>query len=342
MNKIRILIVLSAAALFFNCISFAGLQKETPYSPPSAKKYAELKGIFSGLTAGEIEKSINIANRPEMTDIVNNILIYLKYKKLVKQTKKLPPIFFLYSKQNNVLNYAGGLYFDVENIIVLNANLLLTNNIAPNNLPKNMQQAVDFVTFASIISHELMHYEDLINESEVYNMDSAALNELKAYKRSEKVIEYFTKMTKAEADEIIPIPDFYNSVQLLEKQFIDIRKYYIKLINAAEIFLNNEDKIRETLGLDKDKFKMLSFSPKVLFNSKDGGHIVKIESSFLNFAQNLFFEINILSGTLKILNSPDEIKKFRENAKNITLVNKHSYTVTRTGTAKKNNGVISK
>ena len=198
----------------------------------------------------------------------------------------------------------------------------------PNNLPKNMQLAVDFVTFASIIGHELMHYEDLVNKSQIYNMDSAALNELNAYKRSEKILEYFIGMAKAEADEVISIPGFYESIQKLEDYFVNMRKNYIKIVDAAEIFLNNENKICETLGLDKNKFKMLSFVPRIVFNAKNGGHIVNIESKFLDLPYRLLFEINIISGTIKLLNSPAEIAAFKKDAKKVSLIDKKSYTIT--------------
>lgn len=321
------IIVLLLIPVFFNATLFAGLQRETPYSPPSPQQYRELKKFFPDLTDAEIEKSIKISKKQNVTDIINNILVYLKYKKLIKQTKKLPPIFIVYSKSSNILSYVGGLYYDVENIIVLNANLFHTDGIHPNNLPKHMQQAVDFVTFAAIIGHELMHYEDLINESEIYNMDGAILNEWKAYKRSEKIIEYFMKMPKEEADEVIHIGGFYESVQRFEEHFINMRRHYIKIIDAANIVLNNEDKICKKLGLDKEKFKMLSFSPRIIFNEKNGGHIVKVESHFLNLQYRIFFETNIISGELKFINTPEEIKKFKEEAANITLIDKYSYTI---------------
>lgn len=330
MRKI-ILTVLTAAAVFSGEIFAGGLREERPYSPPAPQKYRLLKKYFPALTEKEIKKSANISRRPEFTDLINDILVYLRYKKLIKQTKILPPIFLLYSDNNSALTFAGGLYYDSGNIIILNANNFYTGGIIANDLSENERAALDFVTFAAIIGHELMHYEDLVNKSELQQLDGAALNEFNAYKRSEKIIEYFLKMPKAEADEIIPVENFYESVRKFEDYFNDIRKNYIKIVKAAGIFLKNEQKICATLGLDKDKFKMLTFFPAIVFNAKNGGHIIKVESGFLDLKYRLLFEINIISGSVKALNAPKEIEAFKKEAREIILVNKKSYVRTRLG-----------
>lgn len=324
-----IMTVLITAAVFSGAVYSDGLREERPYSPPSPQKYRLLKKYFPALTGREITKSANISSRPEFTNLINGILVYLRYKKLIKQTKILPPIFLLYSDNNSALTFAGGLYYDSGNIIILNANNFYTGGIIANNLPENMRAALDFVTFASIIGHELMHYEDLANKSKLQHIDGAALSEFNAYKRSEKIIEYFVKMTKAEADEIIPIENFYESVRQFEDYFNDIRKNYIKIVKAAEIFLKNEQKICAMLGLDKDKFKMLTFFPAIVFNAKNGGHIIKVESGFLDLNYKLLFEINIISDSIKTLNAPKEIEAFKKEAQRITLVNRKSYVKTR-------------
>lgn len=210
--------------------------------------------------------------------------------------------------------------------MVLNANKFYTDNLLPNNLPLNAQKTIDFVSFASIICHELMHYEDFSGSSEINSADADALSELNAYKKSEKVIEYFMKMPEAEADEIIPIPGFYKYMQRFEEYFLNIRKNYIKIVDAAEIFMANEKKICDMLGLDKNKFKMLSFFPQIVFNAKNGGHIIRVASFFLDLPQRLVFEINILSGTLKLENGQNEIKIFKEEAKKRELIDRKTFT----------------
>jgi hypothetical protein len=136
-------------------------------------------------------------------------------------------------------------------------------------------------------------------------------------------------MSEAEADEIIPIRDFYKSIRMFEEYFTDMRKNYIKMANAAKIFLNNEDKIRKTFGIDENMFKMLPFYPQLQFNVKNGGHIVRTESNLLNIAQPLKFNINILTGNLEILNTPQEIEAIKRQAKNIKVIDKNSYIIIR-------------
>ncbi|MCL2144305.1 MAG: hypothetical protein FWH43_02235 [Endomicrobia bacterium] len=306
----------------------AGLQGQRPYAPPSEKQFRELKEVLPGLSDSDIEKSIKITKSPENIELINNILVFLHYKKLIKQIKKLPPIFLIYSDNKNVLVFKGGIYYDNKNIIILNANML-AKNIENGKMPANMRKTIDFVTFSTILSHELMHYEDYLEVSEYYNMDAFVLSEWKAYKRSEKSIDYFLKMNKAEADEIIPIPDFYNYTQMLEDYFTDMRKNYIKIVTAADIFLNNENKICGTFGISKDMFKIIAFFPQLQFNVKNGGHIIKAESNLMNFSQMLKFNINILTGQLDILNTPAEIEAIKNQAKNIKLINKKSYFILR-------------
>ncbi|MCL1972705.1 MAG: hypothetical protein FWG57_06950 [Endomicrobia bacterium] len=309
--------------------AFAGLQKRTLYAPPSEKQFRELKEIFPNFSDKDMEKSIKLAREQENIDIINNILAFLQYKNLIKQTKKLPPIFMIYSDNNGILAYNGGMYSDNKNIILLNANMLMANSAEQNKMPKHMQDAIDFVAFASILSHELMHYEDFASATEIRDADSFVLSELKAYKRSEKTLEYFLNMSEAEADEIIPIRDFYKSIRMFEEYFTDMRKNYIKMADAAKIFLNNENKIRKTFGIDENMFKMLPFYPQLQFNVKNGGHIVRTESNLLNIAQPLKFNINILTGNLDILNTPQEIEAIKKQAKNIKVIDKNSYIIIR-------------
>ncbi|MDR1695404.1 MAG: hypothetical protein LBR69_02050 [Endomicrobium sp.] len=309
--------------------AYAALQGQTPYKPPSEKQFRELKKIFPDFSAKDIEKSINLSKNPEKIDLINNILVFLQYKQLVKQIKKLPPIFLIYSENNQILDYKGGLYFDNGNIILLNANMLMENGPQRDELPKHIQAAVDFVVFSAILSHELMHYEDFLNVNDIEKMDSSALSELNAYKRSEKTVDYFIKMPEAEADELIPIPYFYKSIQMGTEYFTDMRKNYIKSAQAADIFLNNESKIRKTFAIDKEMFKMISFLPHLQFNAKNGGHIIKFESDLFNFPQKLKFSINILTETLDILNTPKEIAAIKEQAKNVKILDKYSYLMIR-------------
>ena len=326
-KKITALFIISI--LFYCGAVYAGLQKQRPYTPPSEKQYKELKAIFANFSDQDLEKSINISKNAENIELINNILVFLQYKKLIRQTKKLPPIFLIYSQSNQVLNYKGGLYSDNKNIILLNANLFMENTQQRQNIPKNIQAAIDFVVFSSILSHELTHYEDFLEPKEVELMDSFTLSEQKAYKKAEKTIDYFLKMTKAEADEIIPIPQFYDSIQTAEEYFINIRKNYIKMAQAADMLLNNENKICKTFGIDKNMFKMIAFLPHVQFNAKYGGHIVRIESNLFNFPQTLKFDINTLTGTVSILNPPKEIDAIKEQAKNVQIIDKNSYLIIR-------------
>lgn len=324
--KIKFAAVMLSILMFFAVTSFADLQKETPYKPPLKKEYVKLKKFFN-ISDAEIERSVTIAQDQDIKDLINQILVYLKYKKLIKHTNKLPPIFLIYSDGDKILPFQGGRYYDIENIILINANKLYTNNIMPNNLPLDAQKTVDFVSLASTICHELMHYEDFFDASlSIDDSDADVLSELNAYKKSEKVIEYFMKMPEAEAEEIISIAQFYLHMQRLEGYFLNMRKNYIKIADAAEIFVNDEKKICEKLGLSKNQFKMLSFHPHIVFNAKNGGHIINAESFFLDLPQRLLFEINILSGTLKIKNSAAEIKKFKEEAAKITMIDRKTFS----------------
>jgi len=309
--------------------AYAGTHKQTPYAPPSAKQFRALKEAFPNFSDKDIEKSIKISHKQENIDLINNILIFLKYKNLVKQTKQLPPIFLVYETTNQILAYKGGLYFDNKGVILLNANLLMANSDQRDKIPANLQAAIDFINFSVILSHELVHYQDSLKITELENMEAFALSERKAYKRSEKTLDYFLKMTKEEADEIIPITNFYDSIQMLEEYFTNMRKNYIKMAQAADIFLNNKKKILETFGIDKNMFKLIPFLPQLQFNGKNGGNIIKIESPFLNFPQLLKFNIDILTETLKIANTPKEIASIREQAKNIKIVDKNSYLIIR-------------
>ena len=328
LKKITALFIIS---ILFYCDStaYAWFQKQKPYTPPSEKQYKELRPLFVNFSSQDLEKSINISKSAENIDLINNILVFLQHKKLIRQTKKLPPIFLIYSQNNQVLSYKGGSYSDNKNIILLNANLLMANTQQRQNIPKNIQAAIDFVVFSSILSHELTHFEDFLEVKEVENMDSFILSEQKAYEKAEKTIDYFLKMTKAEADEIIPIPQFYDSMQIAEEYFINIRKNYIKMVQAADILLNNENKVCKTFGIDKNMFKMITFLPHVQFNAKYGGHIVRIESNLFNFQQTLKFDINTLTGIVSILNPPKEIEAIRKQAKNIQIIDKNSYLIIR-------------
>ncbi|MCL2334563.1 MAG: hypothetical protein FWC57_00685, partial [Endomicrobia bacterium] len=212
---------------------------------------------------------------------------------------------------------------------VLNANLLMANSGQRGQIPANAQTAIDFVDFSAILSHELMHYEDSLKVIEVKNMEPFALSERKAYKISEKSLDYFLKMPKAEAEEIIPVADFYNSMQALDEYFTDMRKNYIKAEQAADIFLNNEEKIRKTFGIDKKMFKLIPFLPQLQFNAKNGGSVMRVESYFLNFPQTLKFNIDTLTGTLDILNTPEEVEEIRVQAKNVKIIDKNSYLILR-------------
>ena len=316
-------------SLFWSGAAYAGLHKQTPYTPPSAKQYGQLKKIFPNFTDKDIEKSIKLSKKRENIELINNILIFLKYKGLIKGTEKLPPIFLAYSANDDILTYKGGLYFDNKNIIVLNANLLMANSGQRGQIPANAQTAIDFVDFSAILSHELMHYEDSLKVIEVKNMEPFALSERKAYKISEKSLDYFLKMPKAEAEEIIPVADFYNSMQALDEYFTDMRKNYIKAEQAADIFLNNEEKIRKTFGIDKKMFKLIPFLPQLQFNAKNGGSVMRVESYFLNFPQTLKFNIDTLTGTLDILNTPEEVEEIRVQAKNVKIIDKNSYLILR-------------
>ncbi len=326
MNK-YIFGALLISSVLLNASAYAGLQKQTPYAPPSEKQYWELKSVFKNISDKDIEKSIRISQKRENIDLINNILVFLQYKKLIKQTKKLPPIFLVYS-DNGILTHKGGVYYDNKNIIILNANMLAANG-QYGKLQKNLQTAVDFVTIAPILSHELMHYEDYVNASSIPNMDGFALSEWKAYKRSEKTIEYFLKMTKAEADEIMPVDRFYDLLQHLEEYMTDMRKNYIKSVDAADIFLNNENKICKTFAINKDMFKMIGFFPLLQFNAKNGGHIVLVDSDLFNIPMPLKFSINILNGELKVLNSSAEIEAIKTRTKNIKVIDKNSYLILR-------------
>ncbi|MCL2389941.1 MAG: hypothetical protein FWD54_07075 [Endomicrobia bacterium] len=324
----KITAVFIISSVFYCGAAYAGLQKQAPYKPPSEKQFRELQTIFPNFSDKDIEKSIKLSKNPENIDLINDILIFLQYKGLIKQTKKLPPIFLIYSENNQILAYKGGMYYDNENIILLNANLLMANN-KQQELPKNIQDAIDFVVFSSILSHELMHYEDFLEVKDVQNMDAFALSEWKAYKRSEKTLNYFLKMSKAEADELIPISGFHNTIQVGEEYFTDMRKNYIKMAQAADIFLNKKDKILKTFGIDENMFKMISFFPQLQFNAKYGGHIIRLESNLFNFGQKLKFDVNILTGALDILNTPQEIKAIKDQAKNIQIIDKRSYLIIR-------------
>jgi len=322
------------AVLLFLCIifcgtAFAGLQGQRPYKPSSQKQYSQLKDIYPDISDGEIAKSVKISQNPANTELINNILVFLNYKKLVKQIKKLPPILWVYCENNRLLGFRGGAYYDNKNIIILNANLLMAYSEQRNKIPKYAQDAIDFIAFSSILSHELMHYEDFLEVGSINNMDAFSLSEWKAYKRSEKTLEYFLKMSEAEANELIPIENFYKSVQVLEDYFTDMRKNYIKIVDAADIFLNNEDKICKTFGMDKNMFKILPFYPQIQFNAKNGGHIIRIDAPLLDFAQTLKFSVNILTGNIDILNPPQEIEAVKRQAKNVTIIDKNSYSILR-------------
>jgi hypothetical protein len=56
--------------------AYAGLQKQTPYKPPSEKQYRELKKIFPDFSDKDIEKSIKLSTNPENIGLINNILAF--------------------------------------------------------------------------------------------------------------------------------------------------------------------------------------------------------------------------------------------------------------------------
>lgn len=312
--KKQIILLLSFAVLFA-AYSFVQAQQKKPYTPQPIAKYKELRELFPELTDIEIEKSVNISRQDENIELMNAVLIYLEKRKLIKQNKKLPPIFFVYSNTSNALDDAGGMYYSSKNIMVIDATALNLSEKAQ----KSWRMAINFVNLAPIMAHELMHYEDFINTSvhHIYSWDARALSEWNAYKRSEKVVADLMKMDKAEIREAIPIAGFYDSLHSIENYCSDMRKHYRKSIDAAEIFLNNEDKICEMTGLDKDGFKMLSFSPKRKLNKKNESHIITVESDLYGFKQTFIFNINILTGEIKNMNNPVEMESFRKKAKRI-------------------------
>lgn len=321
----------TAFAFLFGVYSLAsaGLQKDTPYNPAPAKEYHAMKKYFPPITENELKKSISVSQNPELIKLINDILIYLKYKKIIQNKKPLPPIFLLYYEDNRGMPFTGGFYSSSDNFIALNANFFYTSAIKPNNLPKNIRAALDFVSYAVILGHEIKHYEDDMKNAETLCGEGSALSEYNAYKRSEKILEYFMKMSKGEADEVIDIPGFYNSMQFYEDFFLNMRKYYIKLADAAKIFLNNEQKIINTLAIDKNKFDCLTFFPHVVFNAKDEGHIIEASSYLCDIPYSLIFEINLISQTLEIVNSPQEIKQFKKEAQKIKIINGKIYRETK-------------
>jgi hypothetical protein len=294
-------IFLTACLLFTFSLSFA---QKHEYRPQTEKSYAILKEVLPVVSDADIKKFSKTAAKPENVKLVNDILFFLKYRRLINKDTPIPKIYLADIISSKELHYNGGLYFPQKKIIVLNAGLL-------NGDPS--YKAYNFINFSTILAHEIKHHEDTVNK---VKYPSAAVTEKNAYEQSVKILDAFLRMNE-EAAATIDIEYFYQIIQANRDYIANLRQNQLLMMKAADIMLKNKKAICKKLGINEKVFNMFGFMPEVEFNAKNGGHIVNVDASFSQKIQPLRFAANTISEEVEILNPPKEIILFKNQVKNI-------------------------
>jgi hypothetical protein len=287
---------------------FPSFAQNAEYKPPSEKSYAVLKEVFPDFSDADIKEARKKALQPENVKLINDILPFLKYRRLIDKDIKVPEIYFVFMHSNKAsLRNLGGMYVGWRQIILLNADMLVKKN--------KFSEASNFITFSPILAHEIKHHEDAVKNAA--RLSSAVL-EKNAYAQSVKVIDAFLRMNEDTAA-TIDIDNFYAIVNANRDYIAKLRKRALLNSKAADILLKNKKALYAKLGIREGLFNLLGFEPELQVNAKNGGHIVNVSADlhFYNVPgiRPLRFAVNTISEEVKILSSPKEIASFKNKVK---------------------------
>ncbi|MDR2192676.1 MAG: hypothetical protein LBO62_07360 [Endomicrobium sp.] len=286
MKKISLVFCFS----FLFSFSFA---QNPQYSPPSEKSYAVVKKLLPKVSDADIKKFRKTAAEPENVKLINDILSFLKYRRLIDGDIAIPKIYFASMTSNKKLKYTLGLYFSAQKVVILNLDIL-------NNDSNPASKAFNFIIFSFALAHELRHHEDAVKN---VKFPSNALTEKNGYTVSVKVLDAFLRMNEETAD-TVDIKNFYEIIQANRNYIANMRRIQLLMMKAADILLKNKKKICAKLGVDEAMFNFFGFIPEIQFNAKDGGHIVNIDASFGKPVRDLRFAVNTISEEVEILSAP--------------------------------------